>query len=275
MKGLNLKSLCFALVLSIFVAVLAPVSAFALDYPELQLGKTEKGNLSDYYGSVKYSLNLKRDYKIKFSYSSSVKSKIVVRDSGFNKVLESKETKKFVETVFLKKGSYKVSLYNSTFKSGTYTLKASDATEYAEKIEFYSSKYYLSVGGSINLPLKCIPDGTQAGDIKWSSSNKKIATVDKNGKVTGKSLGAVSVTAKLSNGASATTTVCVNMRTYKIKKGKSKTLPKINLKSVSWKNKNPKIVKIKKGKFIGKSKGKAALSKTVGKNKYKVVITVV
>ena len=276
MKKLFVKLLCLTAVFVLLFANISAVSVLAKnDYPDLQLGKQESGKLSDYWGSVKFDLILSRDYTINFNYTSTVKSQIVVRDSKWKAYLNENNIKKCEKSVSLKKGSYTVSLYNNTFKNGTYTLKASDATEYAEKIEFYKQKYKLSVGKGITLPLKCIPEGTQPGDISWSTSNKKVATVNSSGYVKGKALGAVTITAKLSNGNTASTVVCVNSRSYTIKKGSSKKLPTINSKSVSWKNNKPKIIKIKKGKFKGKAKGKGTLTKTVSKNKYTVTIKVV
>ncbi len=274
MKKILSKLVCFAVLLSVFASSFAFIGAAALDYPELKIDKTAKGNLKDYWGSVNYSLALNRDYKIKINYTSSVNSEIAVRDSRFNKIVHANDTKKYSKTIFMKKGSYTVSIYNCTFKEGRYSLKASDITDYAEKISFYNLKYYLGVGKSVVLPIKCVPEGTQTGDIKWTSSNSRIATVDSQGIVKGKALGAVTVTAKLNNGAKATATVCVNSKSYTIKKGRSRTLSRINLKSVSWKNNKPKIVSIKNGKFKGKAVGSATLTKTVNENKYTVYIKV-
>ena len=48
-----------------------------------------------------------------------------------------------------------------------------------------------------------LPEGTKA-ELKWKSSDKKIATVDENGKVTALKAGTVKITVTTSNGITAT-----------------------------------------------------------------------
>lgn len=57
-----------------------------------------------------------------------------------------------------------------------------------------------------------------SGKVKWSSSNKKVAVVDKNGKVTGKKAGSATITATLSNGSKATCKVSVKNNEFKAPK---------------------------------------------------------
>lgn len=54
-----------------------------------------------------------------------------------------------------------------------------------------------------------------SGEITWSSSNTKVASVDKNGKVTGKKAGSATITATLTDGSKATCKVSVKNNTYK------------------------------------------------------------
>lgn len=61
----------------------------------------------------------------------------------------------------------------------------------AKKVKLNKSKVVLQKGKSVQLKLKNTTKG-----VKWSSSNKYTASVNKNGKVRGKRLGTVTITAR-------------------------------------------------------------------------------
>ncbi len=61
----------------------------------------------------------------------------------------------------------------------------------AKKIKLNKSKITIKIGKSVTLKLK-----NAKKKVTWKSSNKKIASVDKKGKVTGKKAGSVKITAK-------------------------------------------------------------------------------
>lgn len=61
----------------------------------------------------------------------------------------------------------------------------------------------VSINNSIQLIANVLPDDATDKKIIWSSSDEKIATVDKNGKVTGQSVGEVEIIATASNGVKA------------------------------------------------------------------------
>ena len=73
----------------------------------------------------------------------------------------------------------------------TYTCKVT-VTNPAPKLNYKT--FGMARGESVKLQLKY-----NSQTVKWSSSNKKIATVNKNGKVTAKSLGKCKITAKVGN----------------------------------------------------------------------------
>ena len=54
----------------------------------------------------------------------------------------------------------------------------------------------LEVGKTLKLKATISPTNATNKNITWSSSNKEVATVDKNGKVTAKKKGTVKITAK-------------------------------------------------------------------------------
>lgn len=65
------------------------------------------------------------------------------------------------------------------------------------------TKATLKPGESFNLKVTLKPKKVTDKSITWKSSNKKVATVDKNGKVTAKKKGTCTITAVTSNGKKA------------------------------------------------------------------------
>lgn len=61
----------------------------------------------------------------------------------------------------------------------------------------------LKVGDTLNLSVTVLPEDADNKDVKWTSSNEKIATVDDNGKVTAISGGTAIITAKATDGSEA------------------------------------------------------------------------
>lgn len=273
-KNLLGKSVVLMLVFTVLLSLNSGVFAVAFDYPELKLNKSVDGDLSDYWGAVNYSLKLGKDADVKFNYSSTVKTEISLRNKNFKEKLNIKNRRKYNGNLFLKKGEYLLSIYNCTYKEGKYSLKISDTVEYTESVAFTAKKFYLFVGGEITLPLKKEPNDSVIKEIVWSSGSPARASVDQFGKVKAKSLGKTVVKATLNNGKSASASVFVNQKSYTVKKGEAKILPKINGKKVNWKNSNPTVVKLTKKKFKAKFSGTAVLTKTIGKTNYTVIITV-
>lgn len=73
------------------------------------------------------------------------------------------------------------------------------------------SKYALTVGQSKTLVASTSPESA-AKNVTWYSSDSKVATVNKNGKVTAVKAGTVTITAKTSNGLKATCKVTVKAK---------------------------------------------------------------
>ncbi|MCM1333734.1 MAG: peptidoglycan-binding protein [Bacteroides sp.] len=71
-----------------------------------------------------------------------------------------------------------------------------ESTIYAMSIDTDKESKTCAVGGTISLSVKYSPINANTGKtVQWSSSNKAIATVDKDGKVTGVSAGNANITA--------------------------------------------------------------------------------
>ncbi len=89
------------------------------------------------------------------------------------------------------------------------------------KVTLSKTSLSLKVKGTDTLKATIIPSNATNKTITWSSNNTKIATVDKNGKVTAVSKGTATITAKAHNGVAATCKVTVTnsgtpTTTYKV-----------------------------------------------------------
>ena len=145
----------------------------------------------------------------------------------------------------------------------------------AASVKISKTKYTMNVGEKYTLKVK----GTKK-KVKWSTSNKKVATINSKGKVTAKKKGTVTITAKVSG------------RKYKCKikvekptiNTKSKTMylgNTYNLKiskttqKVKWSTSNKKIATVDtNGIVTAKKVGTTTITAKVGNTKYKCKIKV-
>lgn len=110
--------------------------------------------------------------------------------------------------------------------------------------------------------LKTVSPNTANQSVSWSSSNRSIATVDKNGKVIGKKAGTATVTVKTSNGKTASCKVTVknapasiktNIASLKMGVGEKYTISECtnsgsyaNAANLRWTSSNTKVATIAK-----------------------------
>lgn len=121
------------------------------------------------------------------------------------------------------------------------------------------------------------PNETTNKNVKWTSSNNKIATVDENGYVTAKGKGIARITATTTDGSnlSATCTVTVNqmvtmiVNTMNINRGSKNVNRKLPVmvgnnatnKTLNYRSGNSKVVSVNaKGQITAKKKGTATVS---------------
>ncbi len=133
--------------------------------------------------------------------------------------------------------------------------------------------------------------GKEPYTVEWSSSDKSIASVDKNGVVKGEKIGDAKVTAKVKVGEAFIDLVC-NVKVSDVKYtalkiegvsalqvGKTGTIKGTTTPTggkVSWTSDNEKVVKIdENGTMTGVSVGTATITGTCGdaKNTWKVTVT--
>ena len=145
----------------------------------------------------------------------------------------------------------------------------------AASVKISKTKYTMNKGETFKLKIK----GTNK-KVKWSSSNKIIATVNSNGKVKAKKKGTVTITAKVSGKKYkckinveepkiSTKQETINVGdTFKLKiKGTSQT--------ITWSSSNKNIAKVNKnGKVTAKNAGIATITAQVGSTKYKCKVIV-
>lgn len=220
-----------------------------------------------------------------------------VKGTGnFNKAVTWESSNKKVATV---DGNGKV----KGVAKGTATIKATTADKKfsaeckvtvkvpATKVTVSSNKkVYLVVKKSITIGAAVEPADT-TDSVKWSTKNKKIATVSK-GKITGKKVGKTTITAKAGSKsakvevnvvkkATNATKITLNKKTLKINTGASAALqakltPAKATTEVKWSvdKAGKKVVNIKNGIVTGKKAGVATITAKAGKKTAKCVVTV-
>ncbi len=95
---------------------------------------------------------------------------------------------------------------NSGGNSSSTTAKKTETKPAVSKVKVIKvglnySTIYLTKGKSKTLKATVSPSNATKKSVKWSSSNKKIATVNAKGKVTGKKAGTVTITVKATDGS--------------------------------------------------------------------------
>ena len=148
----------------------------------------------------------------------------------------------------------------------------------AKSVTLNKSKVSLVEGKKTTLKATISPKDTTDDDVTWKSSNKKVAKVNKNGKVTAVSPGTATITVTTANGKKATCKVTVkkavkaksvtlNKSKLSLTKGKTSTLkatiaPATTTDTtLTWTTSNKKVATVNKnGKVTAKAKGTATIT---------------
>ena len=105
-------------------------------------------------------------------------------------------------------------IYNAKHWNGTPNTSASSTTPVTPTtptaITLSATTQTINVGQGTGLTAKITPSTATDKTVTWSSSNRKIATIDATGYVWGNTAGTVTITAKTANGKAATCTVIVS-----------------------------------------------------------------
>ena len=161
------------------------------------------------------------------------------------------------------------------------------------KITLSDSKKNLAVGETFTLKVKSVKPSNASKSVTWSSSKKKIATVNKKGKVTAKKTGNVTITAKSTVNKKivakckikvykTTKKMKLNSKgAYELRVGQTQLLsakvisPKKGAAPIEWSSSEEKVAKVNsKGKVTALAEGKATITGKSGEKKVKVLITV-
>ncbi len=145
----------------------------------------------------------------------------------------------------------------------------------AESVELNKTAVNIGIGQSYELKSTVAPSDA-VKTVKWSSSDRKIATVDKHGVVTGKKRGTVTITATTPNGLTATCKVNVkhapesitlDKETLTLNVNSSYTFKKIlsenSASSFKWTSSDPSVVRVySTGKIVAQKAGTSVITVT-------------
>lgn len=242
--------------------------------PSTKLFLTGKVNVVKGKTKTLYATVLPSDSTDKITWKSSNKKVVTVDKNGKIKGIKAGTATITAKSTSGKKATCKVTVVKKAKKATSVKLNK-------KTLSLNKGKYY---------QLKATITKNSTDTLRWSSSNKKVATVDKNGVVIAKKKGTTKITVKTASGKKATCTVKVKIPATKVKlnktsvtlkKGKTLQLkatktPSNSTDKVTWKSSNKKVVTVTaKGKVKALKKGKAAITvKTTSGKKATCKITV-
>ena len=159
----------------------------------------------------------------------------------------------------------------------------------ATSIQLNQSSVSLCIGETITLTATISPETTTDKTIKWSSSDKSIASVDNTGKITAIAIGSTTITAQVGNIKAScavavkpieVTSIELNQTSASITIGES-----INLtatvypenatdKTITWSSSKTSVATVVGGKVTAIAEGNATITAQIGNIKAQCLITV-
>ena len=176
--------------------------------------------------------------------------------------------------------------------TATVNVTVSSKVVSVEGITLNKTSIELPTNSSAALKATIKPSNASNKGITWTSSNNKVATVDANGRVVGKSAGTATITATTKDGNhKATCTVKVNdikvtgitlsNSSLTMNLGTTKTVTatvkpdNASNKAITWKSDNTSVATVDaKGKITAKGEGKATITATTKDGNHKATCTV-
>lgn len=166
------------------------------------------------------------------------------------------------------------------------------AAKKPSKITLNYKQAEMSAGDTLKLRVKSVSPKNASKQVKWKSSNPKVASVSSAGKVKGKKNGTVTVTAVSKSNPKAAAKCKIKVykatkslavagqKSYTLEPGKTVTLktkmnPAKGAQPVRWSSKNKKVSKVStKGKVSAVSEGVTTITGKSGRKKVTVKVTV-
>ncbi len=148
------------------------------------------------------SINKGASYTLKVSKKPTDATEKITFSSS-NKKVATVSSKGVVKGI--KKGTATITA--KTEKGLTFKCKVT-VKQPVTSVKISKTKASVYIGSKLTLSAKVLPENANSKTVKWTTSDKKIATV-KDGVVTPEKTGKVTITAKSSNGKKATCTVTV------------------------------------------------------------------
>ena len=180
------------------VAKTIPVENVALDKPELELTEGDEAVLTATVTPEDAS-----DKSVEWTTSDAKVA--TVKDGKVTAVAPGTAT----VTVKTKDGG----------KTATCKVKVNGKVYPVEKVSLTETKKTVVEGNSVTLSVTFTPGNATNKKVTWSTSNKSVATVDSNGKVTGVKPGKATITVKTEDGGkTATCEVTVEKKTIHVEK---------------------------------------------------------
>lgn len=119
-----------------------------------------------------------------------------------------------------KPGTAKITVTSKNGKKATVTVKVVDSASYGLPV-LNNTEKTMAVGDRFTLKVAQMADGSKIPKLTWTSSNKKTAKVDSEGKITAVGTGTSSITVKTAGGQKATCQVTVKNTPKKVSLNKT------------------------------------------------------
>lgn len=203
---------------------------------------------------------------------------LLINNNGKSEILE--------KTIKLNPGKYLFSInpHNLSHLSGNipFNLEITDVTPYYTSISIPSS-VTLKANSTRKLNVSNVVPQNGVSSIRWSSSNKNVATVSSNGTITGQKKGVCTVTAALKNGKTFSCKVNIinpnaylNHKTLSLYTGNQQTIKLLySTGKTVWKSDNKKLATVSsRGRITAKKAGYVKITAKNSGKKYTCKLTV-
>ena len=160
----------------------------------------------------------------------------------------------------IKEGNTQIVARSTNGKEAVCNITVEKKKIYATEIKLDKTALSIPLDGTYTLKATILPNNTTDKKVVWSSSNRTVALVDSNGKITPIKVGSTTITAKTSNGKIATCEVTItkikiqsitlNTSNTILEKGKTKTV-KVSItpsnasnNSIKWTSSNTAVASV-------------------------------